>query len=375
MTTQSKRDHRAIDNLYAAGLGERDWQSALESVSQSCGGVSAVIFELDRATGAFTSWEGFNLEPSGSDEYQARMNAINPRMHYSAKQPGTHIAWDYLFTNEKKMRGSEFYRWLGKQSLKYFIGGRLQDKGTQSIFSSVEFAFDQRHPGKMQIENFSRLGRHIVNARALAKLRTDTPFAEACEGLLLDRTASAAFMLDCSGRVVFMNATADAMAASADFVTVAAERLAFRGSENQSSFERELGALLNAAKTSDVAPGAILPMQGEMGDDQFIVRIIPSPRPVVAPRGDLMAACVIVDGPPRATNALDEELRRAYRLTRREAELARNLWESGSVPVATGAMGISVNTGRVHLQHIFAKLGVRSQNELIKRIDQFLRWH
>jgi DNA-binding CsgD family transcriptional regulator len=303
------------------------------------------------------------------------MNAINPRMHYSAKQPGTHIAWDYLFTSEKEMRGSEFYRWLAKQNLKYFIGGRLQDNGTQSVFSSVEFALDQRHPGKRQIENFSRLGRHITNALAVAKLRANSPFAGACEGLLLDRTASAAFMLDRSGRVIFMNATADAMAASADFATIAEERLTFLGGEYQSSFERELGALLNLAHTGDIAPGAILPMHGGVGDDQFIVRIIPSPRPIVAPRGDLMAACVIVDGPPRATNSLDEELRRVYRLTQREAELARHLWESGSVPIATGAMGISVNTGRVHLQHVFAKLGVRSQNELIKRIDQFLRWH
>jgi DNA-binding CsgD family transcriptional regulator len=303
------------------------------------------------------------------------MNAINPRMHYSAKQPGTHITWDHLFTNEKEIRNSEFYHWLAKQNLKYFVGGRLQDKGTQSIFSSVEFALDQRHPGKRQIENFARLGRHLVNARTLAKLRADNPFAEACEGLLLDRTASAAFMLDRSGRVVFMNATADAMATSADFATVVAGRLAFRGMENQPSFERELSTLLDATDRSEIAPGAILPMLGEMDGAQFIVRIIPSPRPVVAPRGDLVAACVIVDGPPRATNSLDEELRRVYRLTRREAELARYLWESGSVPIATGAMGISVSTGRVHLQHIFAKLGVRSQNELIKRIDQFLRWH
>jgi hypothetical protein len=38
-------------------------------------------------------------------------------------------------------------------------------------------------------------------------------------------------------------------------------------------------------------------------------------------------------------------------------------------------MGISINTGRVHLQHVFTKLGVRSQNELIERIRQFQRWH
>jgi DNA-binding CsgD family transcriptional regulator len=280
-----------------------------------------------------------------------------------------------LFTNEKEIGGSEFYRWLAKQNLKYFIGGRLQDTGTQSVFSSVEFALDQPHPDERQIERFSRLGRHITNALAISKLRANAPFAGACEGLLLDRTASAAFMLDRSGRVIFMNGTADGMAARADFATVTEQRLIFLGAGNQSSFERELGALLSAARSDEIAPGAILPMHGGVADDQFIVRISPSPRPVAAPHGDLMAACVIVDGPPHATNSLDEELRRAYRLTRREAELARHLWESGSVPEATGAMGISVNTGRVHLQHIFGKLGVRSQNELIKRIDQFLRWH
>lgn len=57
-------------------------------------------------------------------------------------------------------------------------------------------------------------------------------------------------------------------------------------------------------------------------------------------------------------------------LTEREREVVRGLLDHRRVPSIAETLGISAHTVRNHLKAIFAKLGVRSQQELLDRLVQ-----
>lgn len=68
--------------------------------------------------------------------------------------------------------------------------------------------------------------------------------------------------------------------------------------------------------------------------------------------------------PPRQP-ALHAELLGLTRLSAREAEIVRRLFNGDRVPAIAGGLFLSQSTVRNHLSAVFRKLGVRSQQELI----------
>jgi DNA-binding CsgD family transcriptional regulator/PAS domain-containing protein len=61
-----------------------------------------------------------------------------------------------------------------------------------------------------------------------------------------------------------------------------------------------------------------------------------------------------------------ERLRQLFGLTPAESRVALALFEGGDIPTAAAAVGISVNTAKIHLTHIFEKTGTNRQGALIK---------
>jgi PAS domain S-box-containing protein len=67
--------------------------------------------------------------------------------------------------------------------------------------------------------------------------------------------------------------------------------------------------------------------------------------------------------------ASNEILTQLYGLTQTEAKLVQILVRGRTLDEAAGDLGISVNTARTHLKHVFHKTGINRQTELIHRIE------
>ena len=78
------------------------------------------------------------------------------------------------------------------------------------------------------------------------------------------------------------------------------------------------------------------------------------------------SACVVVfiSDPERAENPTIESLRRAFDLTRREAEMTIAIAHGHGLKAAASRMGVAVTTARSQLQQAFAKTGTKHQAEL-----------
>lgn len=82
-------------------------------------------------------------------------------------------------------------------------------------------------------------------------------------------------------------------------------------------------------------------------------------------RADTPAALIFVLDPDLAVGAADAELRQLYGLTSTEARLANHLMEGKTLDDCCKELDVRRSTCRTHLQHLFDKVGVQRQSELV----------
>jgi DNA-binding CsgD family transcriptional regulator len=93
-------------------------------------------------------------------------------------------------------------------------------------------------------------------------------------------------------------------------------------------------------------------------------RVLVSPVPPdVDERG--ISFIVLIFGPREWRDISTDALVEVYGLTRAQAEVARSLFNGQGVEETAAALGVSRNTVRTHLKHIFSRCDVKSQRELL----------
>ncbi len=85
-------------------------------------------------------------------------------------------------------------------------------------------------------------------------------------------------------------------------------------------------------------------------------------------------SCAVLVGDPTAEGRVDHaELRGWFGLTRREAEVAAALGSGLTVGEAAETLGITRGTATTHQKHIYSKLGINSQVQLVHLLSRLPR--
>jgi DNA-binding CsgD family transcriptional regulator len=74
---------------------------------------------------------------------------------------------------------------------------------------------------------------------------------------------------------------------------------------------------------------------------------------------------IFILDPDLPVQTAEAELRQLYGLTSTEASLANLLMEGKTIDDCCDVLGIRRSTARTHLQHLFEKVGVQRQSELV----------
>ena len=77
------------------------------------------------------------------------------------------------------------------------------------------------------------------------------------------------------------------------------------------------------------------------------------------------AALLLLPDPGSPVEAAESDLRELYGLTSSEARLANLLMEGKTLNECCDELHICRSSGRTHLQHLFGKVGVQRQSELV----------
>lgn len=127
-----------------------------------------------------------------------------------------------------------------------------------------------------------------------------------------------------------------------------------------------LNALIDAvAKPGPVVRESVLPVRRPSGKRPLtaVVRSVESGPRNEDPAGP--ATLLFLLDPEVSTERVEAELRQLYGFTAAEASLANRLMEGKALDECCEILKIRRSTARTHLQHLFEKVGVQRQGELV----------
>jgi DNA-binding CsgD family transcriptional regulator len=362
-----------LESIYAAAADPALWEDALSAIADfgdSAGAVLHLIPKSDQAT--IRSYLGAGAReayaPDNVEQWLRDYAAHCPRLAAGARWPERDYIVDHMIFSETEMDRDPVYQWYGDHGLRYFVGSMLPETETMRAAWSFQRTRAEGHAQQPEIGAFLIIKRHLAHALQLAsKLGT---LEQQCRFSLrlLNAVPQAIFALDGSGRIVFMNAPAEQLVRTRDGLLTDNGRLACRLPGQQPLLDRLLKAALMA--DVDAVRGGWLRLQRASGRRPYLALVSQ-----LAAAAELMdefqpRLLVIVSDPDRAAVPDDQALRDLYGLTDAEARVAAALGSGHSVQSAAEWLNISAETLRSHLKHVFRKLGVARQQDLVRILTE-----
>ena len=149
-------------------------------------------------------------------------------------------------------------------------------------------------------------------------------------------------------------------------VTLARGYVIARDEATHANLESLVRNAFDSARDGELSSNKLLVIEGSTKRARLavVVSCVPEASAAATPYAALY---LFDDSAYRQTSA--QALKRLYGLTRAEAKLVQSLASGFTLDEGAQRLGISVNTARTHLKHVFHKTGAKRQSELIHQIE------
>jgi len=350
-----------VRSIYDAALDDHAWQDLPRLISQYLDGESAVIWFAEGESAP--DFASFNQSPELLSRYAEHFRFVD----LFTKAVLGHDLYSTAFDGadligEHTLRQSEFYYdFLRVADILPNIGAHMHlGPGLISavgVFRSVTAsAFKDVHKEKLQ-SLIAHLEQMLMLRRHLSSQRLGLEMTKAA----LHSLPSGIVICDKQAHVLFANAAAEAIVASHGAISLhPASHTIAAGTPEHSVELRRL--ICEAAQSR---PGGALCLSDESGDR---VLVVVSPLP---PALDEIPerALVTLRSEMDSLGAVAEMLVALFGLTAAEADLAWSLMQNQSLASIQLRRGVSENTIRSQLAHVFAKTRTGNQRELVRLLS------
>lgn len=360
--------HRLIGQIYASAVEPEVWPDVIAGISEIFGG-SPVIGELFLPHRFGDPLVGVGVEEAYLAHYHEDYLKYIPWSQEMESRYAEGLRPISEPFPDVDIRTNDFYlRWMEPQDLapiwpiavtlsaehRHYVGGfvvfRRRGEGP---FSDEEIASAERLIPHLKRSFQMRLALESAS-------RARAPLAEA-----LDRLPLGMLVLDEDRQVLIENAKATQILAMDDGIRI--QPAGPMASDPQES--AELRKLIDRAmdptrKNSFDATGF---MQISRPSEKQPLEVMVSPL-LAATEGSIAARAAMaffVSDPEEGHIPASEALGEIYSLTPAESEIVQLLAKGLSLEEIAEGRGISVNTARSHLKHVFSKTGTSRQSELL----------
>ncbi|KKB08717.1 helix-turn-helix transcriptional regulator [Devosia chinhatensis] len=212
-------------------------------------------------------------------------------------------------------------------------------------------------PSQEQMARLGALIPQVQRAVEMHLLLEQLRSAQTSTLSVLNLSGNGGLLLDRHGRVLEMNAIAEAML-QAGQLRLREGRLRGPDADSDGALSRLVAQCLSEPDRA----GA----KAQIGIGPLIVQCAPFAGSLIFPAPQRPAAIVIMTDPHQKMRQRLADLQRSYGLTQAEAELAQAVVEAGSRKIAAERRGVTDATARAQLSSIFDKTGVRRQTDLVR---------
>jgi DNA-binding CsgD family transcriptional regulator len=271
-----------------------------------------------------------------------------------------------------ELEGSEFYeQWMKPQDLAMAwpaIVSIMAESGEMVASLSV-FQREGDEPfSEAQIANADALVPHLQRAFRMRMLLDAAQHARVPVANALDRLPLGMLVLDGDRQVLIENASASQALALDDGIEIRATGLAAADARENAKLQDLIEAALESTSGQGLNGTSFMQVSRPSGRQPFSLMLSPL---LSAPSGALsskaVVACFISDPEAGHVPTVDA-LGQIYGLTPAEAEVVQLLAKGLPLDEIAADRGISLNTVRSHLKHIFSKTGTSRQGELLSLV-------
>jgi DNA-binding CsgD family transcriptional regulator len=221
-------------------------------------------------------------------------------------------------------------------------------------FSDADFAF------------LARFMPHLQRAISIHRRLETVDLARVAASDALDRLSFGVVIVDAEGKVLFHNEQTRELLARADGLLLLRGGLSAVNPTEAATLRRLVAQACATAMGRGLFAGGAVEITRRSGRRPFTVLVAPFRARALALATDRPAAVVFIGDPERRFEGIGDLLQRLHRLTRAEAAVATLLLEGRRTEDLAELLGITLLTARTHVKRVLAKVGVRSQAELLR---------
>jgi DNA-binding CsgD family transcriptional regulator len=352
-----------IELLYRAAGEPELWPLALHRLSRACGGMGTAMIRITPGDPAGLVLSS-DLQPFQA-EYERDWATRDSRVAriFSRGLKGGVCAEPDLFTPEELKRDPLRQEFCRGQGMGSFAAQLVSPMPGLVVAFSVGRPLSWGEFEGAELDTLALLGRHAARALVVSSRLARADAAERGAEAALARLDCAAMLVEGDMRVTCAN---EAAARLRGEIAIRDGRLRIVRSAHAAA-----ARLIRAAvdETSEALGPVAVPRAG--GSKPLLLQAVPIPlgSALFDPRGAGLALVLVVDPEGADTRSVDRELR-LLGLTRAEARLAALLGTGLSRGQAAEALDISANTVDDTIKHVYAKLGLSRQADLVRLVQR-----
>jgi DNA-binding CsgD family transcriptional regulator len=350
---------RLVSGIYAAAVTPERWGCALREIHRTFGGVGS---SLGRAGGPIWSIDGTSMPEGPAKSYVEHYWRVDHILAAVYRGPVGAVRSG----SELIDRGSEFFAdWMRPNGIEDGLMVRLSGGPQPASFIVAAPRLTEAFDTPERVKLMSGLVVHLQQA-----LRTHDKLAALADSAVelagaLEVVRHGVIIVAGEHLMINLNSAAERILRAEDGLCMRSGRIA----ATSTRAEQELHCAIQdplAGEPSTVRTGRSLTCCRPPGKRPYVIHVLPSHRRNADdPLRQPMALVLIIDpaDEPEPAAAL---LRRLYRLTEAEAEVALHVMRGADLKQISEELSISYTTVRTHLQHVFGKTDTHRQAELVR---------
>jgi DNA-binding CsgD family transcriptional regulator len=359
-----------IGRILDAALDPTEWTGVLEEVCEFVDGRAAGLLFKDSVSKFGNAYYQHGVDMRFMESYAETYVRFDPMSTLLFFEEGQIVTTPDLVPYDEFRQGRFYLEWVRPQGFIDAANVMLEKSATSFSYLSI---IRSEAAGMVDDEMRRRLQLiipHIRRASLIGKAIDLKRYEADTLAATLDGLDTGVFLVDAGGRIVHANSAAEDMLRAGDFIRSVAGRM--MGSDEATE------AMLHQIFAGTGSGGAYgieataLPLRAKDGT-RYVAHVLPltsgtRSRARAAYAADVALfvrkASLSMQSPPEAIS-------KAFKLTPTELRVLLAIVEVGGVAKVAAALGVSEDTVKTHLAHLFEKVGAKQQADLVKLVAAY----
>jgi DNA-binding CsgD family transcriptional regulator/PAS domain-containing protein len=357
-----------IERVYEAMLNAEHWPRALTGIAHSLQGRLPVLYHHDTGTHSGGIFVQVGYEPGvirAYNEYYSERNIWLRKGEILLRTE--RVRTSHMMCSRRELLRSEFFGdFLSRIDADQAIGATLLRNRSASSNITFFAARERADFARDDTVFLDALVPHLQRALQVSTRMAESKLRHRELQEMLAGLSVGVLLVTAHGKVLFMNPVAHSIIVKNAGLVIDATGLRALRPDDTSRLRALIGGAANTSARRGVQSGGSMGVARSNGDPPLEILVSPIHIEELWNVGERAVAAVYVTDPSQTPRTEEATLRRLYALTSREAKVFSLLARSVSAKQAAEILGVSYNTLKTHLRHIFTKTNTRNQLELAR---------